>query len=87
MSWTVEWDELAEQGLRELGRERAERIDAAVMEYARTGRGLVFRVSRHDHQRLQVVVPGAVAYVFADERDGVLWVHAVYARPVLKGPR
>lgn len=86
MSWRVQWDDDAERDLREIGLEAAALLDAAVTEFARTRRGLVFRVSSHDRRRLQVVVAGAAAYVYADEREGVLHVSRAFKRPVLKAP-
>jgi hypothetical protein len=48
MSWRVEWDDDAQEGLREIPLDIGRELDAAVIHYAKTGRGLVFRVSRHD---------------------------------------
>ncbi len=81
MTWTITWSFVAERhDLLALPRHTAEQLDAAVIRFAETSRGPVQRVSPHDHRRLQLVVPGAIAYLFADFDSGILLVSRVFRR-------
>jgi hypothetical protein len=81
MTWTIEWSFVAEhRDLPALRWHAAERLDAAVIRFAQTNRGPVQRVSPHDPRRLELVVPGAVAYLFADYDSGILLVSRVFSR-------
>ena len=81
MTWTIEWSVVAARhDLLELPRRTAEALDAAVIRFAQTGRGPVKRISPHDPRRLQIVVPDAVANIFADPESGVLLVGRVFRR-------
>lgn len=68
MSWTIDWGVVARRDLLELPRSVAERLDAAVIRYP------------HDPRRVQLVVTGAIAYMHADERSGVLHIGRVFRR-------
>jgi hypothetical protein len=80
MSWTIDWGVVARRDLLELPRSVAERLDAAVIRFAQTDRGPVTRLYSHDPRRLQLVVTGAIAYMHADERSGVLHIGRVFRR-------
>jgi hypothetical protein len=81
MSWTLEWSFVAgRHDLLSLPRSTAERLDAAVIRFAQTNRGPVERVAPHDPRRLRLVVPGAIAYMFADYESGILLVGRVFRR-------
>jgi hypothetical protein len=81
MTWTIQWSFVAERrDLLALPMHTAERLDAAVLRFAETNRGPVSRVSPHDPRRLQLVVPGAIAYLFADHDSGILLVSRVFQR-------
>jgi len=81
MTWTIRWSFVAERhDLLTLPWRTAERLDATVLRFAQTSRGPVSRVSPHDPRRLQLVVPGAIAYLFADHESGILLVSRVFQR-------
>lgn len=81
MIWTIRWSFVAaRRDLLALPMPTAERLDAAVLRFGQTNRGPVSRVSPHDPRRLQLVVPGAVAYLFADPDSGILLVSRVFQR-------
>ncbi len=80
MIWRIEWGFVAERDLLRLPMRTAERLDAAIIVFARTGRGSVKRVVPTDPRRLKLTIPGAVALMYADEYDGVLTVGRVFGR-------
>lgn len=80
MTWTLEWGFVARRDLLTLPWRTAERLDAAVIRFAETNRGPVKRVSPSSPRQLQLVVQGAIAYLYADERSGVLYVGRVFRR-------
>lgn len=80
MSWTLEWGPVARRDLLSIPWPTAAHVDRAVMAFAETSRGPVERVSPHDPRRLALVVPGAVAYLFADFESGILRVNRVIHR-------
>ena len=80
MIWHLEWHPAAIRGFHALPMRSAERLDAAVIRFAETSRGPVTRLYPHHPRLLQLVVPGAIALLYADERAGVLRVGRVFAR-------
>jgi hypothetical protein len=53
MSFLARWHPAAEEQLKHIGWHPAERVDAAVIRFAETGRGDIERIDR-DHYRLRV---------------------------------
>jgi len=80
MIWTLEWGPVVRRDLLSIPWPVAARLCAAVMRFAETSQGPVKRISPHDRQRLKLVVSGAIAYLLADERTGVLHVTRAFAR-------
>lgn len=81
MTWTVEWGPVFRRvDFPALSMRAAERLCAAILQFAQTGRGPVIQLFQDDPRRLKVVVPGAVAYMFADERTGILHVGRAFRR-------
>ena len=80
MIWTLEWGPVARRDFLTLPLHTAERLDAAVILFAATNRGNVHLVSRHDPRRLQLLVPGAIGYMFADHESGLLLVTRAFTR-------
>ena len=80
MIWTIEWGAVARRDLMNLPWRAAERLDAAIIRFAETNRGPVTRLYAPDPRRLVLTVVGAVAYLHADERSGVLFVGRVFRR-------
>lgn len=80
MTWTLDWHPAARRDLLELPMRTAERLDAAVIKFAATNRGPVFRASEHDPRQLKLVVTGAVALMNADPISGMLLVTRVFRR-------
>ena len=61
MIWRLEWGPLVYRDVLHLPWRTAGELCATVMDFAKTGRGPVSRVSRHEPQRLKLVVTGAVS--------------------------
>jgi hypothetical protein len=80
MSWGLDWGPLADADVRRIHPEPAARLCAAVMLFARTRRGPVTRLSPHDPRQLQLLVAGAVAYLFLDVDAGKVRVQRMFAR-------
>jgi hypothetical protein len=80
MIWDLVWGPVARRDLVALPMRTAERLDAAVIRFAETGRGPVTRPYPHDPRRLRLVVSDAAALLHADERTGVLYVGRVFRR-------
>lgn len=80
MSWAVEWHHAAIHGFLWLPMRTAERLARAVLRFAETSQGPVQRVSPLDHRRLMLTVPGAIAFLFLDEEEGVIRVGRVLRR-------
>lgn len=80
MIWAIEWGVVARRDLLNLPWRTAERLDAAVIRYAETSLGPVMRLYPTDPRRLVLTVVGAVAYLHADERTGVVFVGRVFQR-------
>lgn len=80
MSWELDWGPLANTDVRRIHPEPAARLCAAVMLFARTRRGPVTRLSPHDPRLLELVVPGAVAYLFLDVDAGMVRVQRMFRR-------
>ncbi|MFO0762275.1 MAG: hypothetical protein U0359_37900 [Byssovorax sp.] len=51
-----------------------------MIDFAETSRGPVHRTSAVDPRRIQIVVPGAVAYLFLDFDRGVVRVQRIFSR-------
>ena len=80
MIWRLEWGPLVYRDVLHLPWRTAGELCATVMDFAKTGRGPVSRVSRHEPQRLKLVVTGAVALMNADPASGVLLVTRTFRR-------
>jgi hypothetical protein len=80
MIWLLKWGPVAIEDVRHIAPEPARRICAAVMRFAETEEGPVSRVHPHDERRLKLIVPGAIAYLTADEQTGILHVERLFAR-------
>lgn len=80
MKWAVHWGPVFRQDVKRLHLQAAQDLCAEVLLFAETGRGRVTRRHPHDPQRLCIVVPGAIAYLFADERTGILHAHRAFQR-------
>ncbi len=73
------WYPGAEEQLKHIGWHPAESVDAAVIRFARTGRGDIERLNVPDHYRLRVGVYRV--WFRVDRAEGVMHVLGVY------GPR
>lgn len=80
MTWELDWGPLAQRDVLRMPWQTAARLCAAVKSFAETSRGPVQRVSLRDPRRLQLVVPGAIAYLYLDVDAGVLRVQRLFAR-------
>lgn len=80
MSWEVDWGPLANRDVLWIPWRTAARLCAEVVRFAETGQGPVQRVSAHDPARLQLVVPGAIAYLYLDFDAGVVRVQRMFSR-------
>lgn len=80
MIWELDWGPLAGRDVHHIPWQAAARLCAAVTRFAETNRGPAERVSPLDPRRLQVVVPGAVAYILLDFDAGVLRVQRMFPR-------
>lgn len=78
--WTIDWGPVAIEDVRRMHWTTASRLCAAVIEFARTCKGPVHRTSAHDPHRLQLVVPGAIAYLFLEIDLGIVRVQRMFAR-------
>jgi len=78
MSLRTRWHPAAEEQLKHIGWHPAESVDAAVIRFARTGRGDLERLNR-DHYRLRVGLYRV--WFMVDRAEAVLYVLGVY------GPR
>ncbi|MFT3768799.1 MAG: hypothetical protein QM820_25415 [Minicystis sp.] len=83
MSWLVQWSEPGLHTLRRIHWRDAARVDAAVMRFAETGTGDVFRLSWDDHVTLRLRVRPYGVRLTYDRSGGVLTVWSVYELPVL----
>jgi hypothetical protein len=80
MIWTIDWGIVFRRQLLEIpSPEAAGRLCETIMHFAETSKGLT-QYDPTNPRRLKVRVPGAVAYLFADERAGVLHARRVYRR-------
>lgn len=78
MTWRIVWVQGAEDALRRMPWRDAARVDAAVQQLARTGRGSIYRL-RDDHaDLLRLLVPPYRVRLTLDRFEGVLYVGAVY---------
>lgn len=81
MSWTHDYHPAARWGLlNKLPLHAAERLDAAIIEFARSGRGSVTRIEPDDPNAYRLRVEGAVADLFIDARARTILVTRVYRR-------
>ena len=81
MSWTLAWSWVAEyRDVPALRWHAAERIDAALIRLAATGRGEVVQISADDPNRFRLRVDGAEARLFLDVGARTILVMRVYRR-------
>jgi hypothetical protein len=81
MIWTHEYHPAARWGLlNKLPRSVAERLDAAVIHLAETGRGPIARIHPENPHRFLLRVSGAEAELFLDRSAGTILVTGVYRR-------
>ncbi len=80
MMWEVDWGPVAIDDVRRMYWVTAARLCAAVIDFARTSRGPVHRTNPRDPARLEMLVPGAVAYLALDFEAGVVRVERMFAR-------
>lgn len=79
MTWGIEWSRAARASLLSIPMRYAERVDAAIVRYAATGRGNVARVDE-SLANIRLFVPPYVAYVSLDFENRVMWVRNVYPK-------
>lgn len=82
MSFTVEWDHVAEKvDLKNIvPRSAVERLCAAIDRFAATGEGDIRRISPTDPRRVRLYVPGAVAMLYLDLDARIVHVGRVFGR-------
>jgi hypothetical protein len=81
MIWRVDWGIVLQRQLREFQSwEAAARLCEAIVHFAETGSGPVTQYDPENPRRLKVKVRGAVGYLFANERTGVLYAARAYER-------
>jgi hypothetical protein len=76
-AWDLRWTFGATAALRALPWRQGERVDAAVLRFARSGIGRVETVPG-DPRALRLMVPPFVVRLDIDAEEGVLWVLAVF---------
>lgn len=76
-AWDLRWTFGATAALRALPWRQGERVDAAVLRFARTGAGR-FEVVPGDPRALRLRVPPFVVRLDVDAEEGVLWVLAEF---------
>lgn len=81
MIWKLAWSWVAQhRDFPSLHLSAAERIDAALLRFAATGRGALTRVDPEDPNRFRLRVEGAEARLFVDQRERTILVTRVYKR-------
>ncbi len=78
--WELDWGPVAIEDVRRMHWVSAGRLCAAVIDFATTSRGPVHRTNLRDPGRLELVVPGGIAYLALDFEEGVLRVERMFAR-------
>jgi hypothetical protein len=78
MSWRLRWSAAATNGLLHIGWHQAERVDAAILEFARSGKGNVVRLPTDDAVTVRLRVPPHAVRLSLDPFEGVMHVWAVY---------
>ena len=81
MSWTLAWSWVAEyRDFPALGWHAAERIAAAILRLAATGRGPIVQIDPDDPNRFRLRIEGAEARLFLDSRARTILVMRIYRR-------
>lgn len=80
MMWGIYWHPAALHGFNALHMDDAERLDAAVIGFARRGRGPVAQIAPPDPRRLWLLVRGAGAVLYLDPDARMISVVAVFRR-------
>lgn len=80
MMWELDWGPVGTDDVQRMYWVTAGRLCAAVIEFARTSRGPVQRTNPRDPAHLELLIPGAVAYLALDFETGVLRVERMFAR-------
>lgn len=77
MTWRLEWSHAARYALLTMPWRQAERVDAAVQHFSRTGTG-DFRRAAGDPTGGRLRVTSYVVYLTFDHPGRVLWVRTIY---------
>lgn len=81
MIWTIDWDLVFRRQIREIPSPwAAADLCAAILQFAETETGPVGPYLPDNPRRLKARVPGAVGYLLANERTGVLHALRAYSR-------
>ena len=78
MTWRIEWSPLAEHRLRELPWRDATRVDAAVLQFANTGKGQLVRLPSDAPITLRLCVTPYYVRLTLDPFSGVMHIWTVY---------
>jgi len=78
MSWNIVWTEPALRSLRAMHWRTAARIDAAILDYARAGRGRITRLPSDDVMTVRLHVGAFVVRLSLDRPNGNMTVWSIY---------
>lgn len=80
MSWILDWHPAAIHTLQSLPLWTQARLDAAIIQYADTGRGTVRQLAPPDPRRLVITVRDAGAVLYLDRETRTMTVAWVFRR-------
>lgn len=81
MKWAIDWGPVFPRHIKAIPSvDAATELCKAILQFAETSEGPVTLLQPDNPRRLKIRVVGAVAYLFADERTGTLYVGSAYPR-------